>query len=144
MLRHLVPCEFGELLELPTAQVLICKTGYDVYLAHRVFWSMYTSMLTLCTVSPLTVIAWSWKSLGGSEVAVTWSRPRSTPGSVAIIVFNSNPGFPDTCSAPPLLPQHQSPSDPVKIFVFRLSLRIEPGSSSPRLVSSKEDLAGRC
>lgn len=30
----------------------------------------------------------------------------------------------------------------MKIFVFRLSLRIEPGSSSPRLVSSKEDLAG--
>uniref|UniRef100_A0A452RJX3 Ras-specific guanine nucleotide-releasing factor RalGPS1 n=1 Tax=Ursus americanus TaxID=9643 RepID=A0A452RJX3_URSAM len=42
--------------------------------------------------------------------------------------------------SPPLI--HQSPSDLVKIFVSRLSLRIEPGSSSPRLVSSKEDLAG--
>ncbi len=28
-------------------------------------------------------------------------------------------------------------------FIYRLSLKIEPGNSSPRLVSSKEDLGGK-
>lgn len=73
-----------------------------------------------------------------------WSRFRSIPG----FCDHSRPQ--QQCSPPTPVwtcacSAHSGTlrlSDLVKIFDFRLSLRIEPGSSSPRLVSSKEDLAG--
>lgn len=33
--------------------------------------------------------------------------------------------------------------NPLATLLYRLSLKIEPGNSSPRLVSSKEDLGGK-
>lgn len=57
--------------------------------------------------------------------------------------LNSSPASPVQTRAYSFLPRpRQTPSNLWEIFVSRLSLRIEPGSSSPRLVSSKEDLAG--
>lgn len=100
--------------------------------------------MTLLTVSSLTVVSGSWKCPGEPhrEVAEIWSRPQSTPGLRDCSPWQqSRLPTPNThVISPP--PTPQSLSDLVKIFPSRLSLRIEPGSSSPRLVSSKEDLAG--
>lgn len=100
--------------------------------------------MTLLTACFLTIVSGSWKYPGEPhrEVAKIWSRPQNTPelGVYSPRQQSSPPTLNAHVNSPPLI--HGCLSDLAKIFLSRLSLRIEPGSSSPRLVSSKEDLAG--